>query len=75
MATKDYLQTLLQLDKSLPQFSKQLCDILSEVGFDEYIQNLSPQSDSIVRVIVYLDQVPSPHCFRLSFTEPIAGPG
>jgi len=61
MATKDYLQILLQLDKSLPQFPKKLCSVLGEVEFDEYIQRLGPQAEDLVGVIEYLDEVPSPH--------------
>lgn len=55
MLTTTYLQTLLQLDKSSPQFPNSLCDILSGEEFDERISSL--QTDDLVEVIEYLDKV------------------
>ena len=61
MATKDYLKILLRLDETLPQFPKQLCGVLGEKEFDEYIQNPGPQAKDLAGVIEYLDKVASPH--------------
>jgi hypothetical protein len=59
MLTSNHLQTLLQLDKSSPEFSDRLCGVLGEREFDEHITNL--QTDGLLELIEYLDKVPSLH--------------
>jgi len=59
MFENDYLQTLLQLNQSSPQFPGQLLDILDSREFDERVSNL-PNYD-LAEVIEHLDNVPSPH--------------
>jgi len=59
MLTNPYLQTLLQLDASSPQFPNSLCDVLRRREFDEHISSL--QTDDLAEVIEYLDKVPSLH--------------
>ena len=55
MLTNTYLQGLLQLDKSVPQFPDQLCNVLGRGEFDKQIPTL--QTDDLMEVIDYLDKV------------------
>ena len=57
MLMNAYLQTLLQLDKSSPQFPNSLCDVLGGREFNEHIPTL--QTDDLMGVIEYLDKVRS----------------
>ena len=50
-------QTLLQLDKPLPQFPYQLCRVLRTWEFNAHIADL--QGNDLVHVIDYLDRAPS----------------
>ena len=59
MLANNYLQTLLQLSKSSPEFPGQLCGVLGEKEFDYY--TLSLQTDDLLGLIEYLDKVPSLH--------------
>ena len=72
MLARNYLQTLLQLDKSSPEFPDKLCDVLGEGGFDGYIPSL--RTDNMLELIEYLDKVPSLHQFERPSTEFIVGP-
>jgi hypothetical protein len=65
MAKKNSVQTLVQLDKSSPQFSIQLSDFLARREFDESIQHL--QDDEVKPAVEWLDQVPSCHRSQSSF--------
>ena len=55
MLKGNYLQTLLQLDRSSPKFPDQLRGILDESGFHGYITNLEP--DNLLKLVEYLDKV------------------
>jgi hypothetical protein len=57
MATNIPVQTLLQLDKSSPQFPNQLSDAIARREFDGSILRL--QDSELESVIEYLDEVPS----------------
>jgi hypothetical protein len=59
MASKDWVLTLVQLDKSSPQFSDKLVNILARREFDEYIKRL--HTDELEPVVEYLDEVPFFH--------------
>jgi len=59
MLENDYVQTLLRLNQSSPQFPGQLLDILDSREFDECVSNL-PNYD-LAEVIEHLDNVISPH--------------
>ncbi|KAF9644348.1 kinase-like protein [Thelephora ganbajun] len=54
MLTGDYLQTLLHLDRSSPEFPDKLCGILDGRDFDGYIKDLD--SDALLKLIDYLDE-------------------
>lgn len=57
MLTRNYLHTLLQLDRSSAEFPDQLCDVLDEGGFDDHIPSL--QTEDMLSLIEYLDKVTS----------------
>ena len=73
MSTNAYLRAaLLQLDNSSPRFPDQLRDILRRREFDEQVSSLQTTA-SLMKVIDYLDRVPSVYQFHLSLAELIAG--
>lgn len=55
MPTNAYFKTLFQLDKSSPRFSDQLRDLLDGGEFGKQLSSL--QTDEVVKVIDYLDEV------------------
>lgn len=57
MHAGNYLQTLLQLDRSLPDFPDQLCAVLDGMRFYDYIASLEP--DGLLELVEYLDEVRS----------------
>ena len=59
MFTGDYLLMLLRLDMSSPEFPDELCSVLDEGDFYDYITGLEP--DNLQVLIEYLDNVRSLH--------------
>jgi len=59
MPTDNYLQTLLQLDRSSFEFPDQLCAVLDKGDFDNYITGL--ESNDLPELVEYLDKVQSLH--------------
>ena len=66
------LTALLRLDKSLPQFTDQLREIIRRREFDEQVSSLQT-TDELMEVIDYLDKVPTLHRLRLSSADPTTG--
>lgn len=52
---KNPIQTMIQLDRTSPQFPDQLFDILARREFDESIESL--KTNDVVPIVEYLDKV------------------
>ena len=66
MATNNFIETLLRLDRSSPHFPDKLSDILARREFDDSIQSL--ETNDLMQIIEYLDKVPRSFlCFRSLF--------
>lgn len=72
MVSDNHLQTLLQLDSSLPEFPDRLCGVLDAKDFGDYIADL--ESDDSLKLVEFLDEVRSHYGLERSLTKFISGP-
>ena len=68
----DFLQALLQLDRTSPKFPDQLCGVLDGGDFHDYITGL--EHGTLLDLVEYLDKVWSLHQTSGPFTKSIVGP-